>query len=165
MTLSNIPAPVRPTDDDAVIAVLSQQAKAAERNVNDPNLWIYVGNQGHATNSDLTDQPWAPPFLNGFSNVGAPRVLLRYRFLRPYDPDTTQNAIQLQGSVTGGTLGLPIFKLVAPQWFPQDPVDAPSNTDPPVLDADVHLTCCDDSGDLVIVTIEAASGFVYYGFV
>ncbi len=156
MTLNNAAAPIRPTDDDSVIGYLSGQAKAHERNVNDPNQWIYVGNQG-----PNGDQPWAPDFQNGFFNVGAPRVLLRYRFLRPYDPDTTQNAVQLQGSVAGGGDGLVVFTLTQPLWEPDGTIHTPAYT----MDSDVHLTCCDDSAGLVVVTIQASTGDVYQGFV
>ncbi len=158
MTLNNVAAPVRPTDADSVVGVLAAQSQKHERNVNDPNAWIYVGNAG-----PNADQPWAPDFQNGFFNVGAPRVLTRYRFLRPYDPDTTQNAVQLQGSVGGGATGQTIFTITQPLWQPQDAVGSPS-TPAYTMDSDVHLTCCDDSGDLVIVTIQGSTGHVILGF-
>jgi hypothetical protein len=160
MTVNNIPSPVRPTDAESVLGLLASDSKKHERNVNDPNEWIYVGNEGHATNPQLPDQPWAPPFQNGFFNVGAPRVLLRYRFLRPYDPYTTQNAVQLQGSVAGGSTGQVIFQLTQPLWSPDGTVHTPPYT----MDSDVFLTCCDDSGLLVVVTIQS-TGNVYLGFV
>jgi hypothetical protein len=160
MTLNNIPAPVRPTDQDSVIGVLAAQGKALERNVNDPNTWIYVNNEGPDA-----DQPWAPGFQNGFFNVGSPRTLLRYRFLRPYDPGTTQNAVQLQGSVSGGGDGLVIFTLLVPRWKPEDAVGSPSGVTPFLLDGDIHLTCHDDSQALVGVTVQGSTGDVYQGFV
>ena len=155
MTTINVPSPVKPTDGDSVIGVLADSLRRVERNVNDPNQWIYVGNAG-----PNGDQPWAPDFQNGFFNVGAPRVLLRYRFLRPYDPDTTQNAVQLQGSVAGGSTGQTIFTLTQPYWEPDGTVHTPAYT----MDSDVHLTCCNDSAALVVVTIQAATGHVILGF-
>lgn len=158
-TLNNIPSPIRPTDADAVLGVLAAESKKHERNVNDPNQWIYVGNEG-----PNADQPWAPSFENGFFNVGLPLCLLRYRFLRPYDPDTSQNAVQLQGSVGGGSLGLSIFTIQQPFWKPDAAIDSPTMV-AYSFDADIHLTCQDDGGSLVQVTIQASSGKVFYGFV
>jgi hypothetical protein len=150
MTLNNVPSPVRPTDADALLAVLSAQATKAERNVNDPNAWIYVGSGSPA-----------PDFQNGFFNVLGSRVPLRYRFLRPYDPDTTQNAVQLQGSIAGGSAGATIFTLLSPLYAP----DGTPNWQTFTMDYDTHLTCCDDSGNLVIVTVQGATGHVIFGFV
>jgi hypothetical protein len=148
------PRGVAPTDDVSVLGGLNRRLERAERNTNDPHYWIYVGNYNG-------DQPDAPAFENGFFNVGPPRTPLRYRFLRPYDPTTTQNAIQMQGSVAGGSPGLRIFTLKYPQWLP----DGSGNWQPVLRDFDVHLTCCDDNGELVVVTIQGATGGVFYGFV
>lgn len=153
---TNAPAPVLPTNDLTILRRLNEAKLRAERNVNDPSNWIYVANAG-----PNADQPWAPDFQNGFFNVGGTRCLLRYRFLRPYDPDTTENAVQLQGSVAGGTLGLTIFTLLYPQWFP----DGTPNPQTFTLDSDKHLTCHDDGGGLVMVTVQGATGDVIYGFV
>jgi hypothetical protein len=151
---NNAPAPIHPTDDLSILRVLNESRLRAERNVNDPNEWIYVGNQGPNAN-----QPWAPDFQNGFFNVGPPRCLLRYRFLRPYDPDTIQNAVQVQGSVSGGSADSIIFTVLYPQW-------KPDGTPSPVTftcDSNVYLTCCDDDGNLVIITIKT-TGDVIFGF-
>ena len=150
MPLNNIPSPIRPTDADAVIGTLAAESKKHERNVNDPNSWIYVGSGAPA-----------PNFQNAFFNVLGTRVPLRYRFLRPYDPDTAQNAVQIQGSVSGGGDGLVIFTLLYPFYEP----DNTPAWQPFVLDYDIHLTCTTDSGTLVVVTIEGATGDVYQGFV
>lgn len=155
MTLNNIPAPLKPTDPDLIAAYLADQARKAERNVNDPNQWIYVNNEG-----PNGGQSWAPGWQNGFFNVGPPRCLLRYRFLRPYDPDTTQNAIQLQGSVAGGAAGQTIFTVGHPFWDPTGAVSLVTVT----FDSDVYLTCTDDNADLKIITIRT-NGDVVYGFV
>jgi hypothetical protein len=152
---NNAPAPIHPTDDLSVLRALNESRLRAERNVNDPNEWIYVNNEGPNAN-----QAWAPNWQNGFFNVGPPRCLLRYRFLRPYDPDTTQNAVQLQGSVSGGTPNAVIFTILYPQWMP----DGTPNPITFTCDSNVYLTCCDDAGDLKIITIKT-TGDVVYGFV
>lgn len=153
--MTNIPAPVRPTDTDSVIGLLASQSKFYERNVNDPNQWIYVNNEG-----PNGGQSWAPGWQSGFFNVGSPRCLLRYRFLRPYDPDTTQNAVQLQGSVGGGSDGATIFTIGQPFWDPTGAVTLIAVT----FDSDVYLTCTDDDSNLKVVTIKT-NGDVVNGFV
>jgi hypothetical protein len=144
------PRSVPVTDDVAVLGSLHRRLERSERNSNDPLAWIYVGSGAPA-----------PDFMNGFYNVGPPRVLLRYRFLRPYDPSSGQNAVQIQGSVTGGSPGLPIFRLAYPQWFPDGTADWQTF----LLDYDVHLTACDDSGNLVVITVQGSTGYVIHGFV
>jgi hypothetical protein len=155
MTTSNVPSPVRPTNTESVLGLLAAESKKHERNVNDPNQWIYVNNEG-----PNGDQPWAPVWQNGFFNVGPPRCLLRYRFLRPYDPDTTQNAVQLQGSVAGGVQGAVIFTIGQPYWAP----DGTVTLIPVTFDSDVYLTCTDDSENLKVITIQT-TGDVVLGFV
>jgi hypothetical protein len=121
----------------------------AERFLADPAAWIYV-NSGAP----------APDFQNGFFNVLGSRVPLRYRFLRPWDPSTTENAIQMQGSVGGGAAGLVIFTLLYPQVMPDGSAAWVTAT----RDYDVHLTACDDAGDLKIISV-LTTGDVVYGFV
>lgn len=160
--MTNIPAPLKPTDTESVLGYLANQSQRHERNVNDPNEWIYVNNEG-----PLADQPWAPIWQNGFFNVGLPRCLLRYRFLRPYDPDTSQNAVQLQGSVAGGSDGAVIFTIGIPLFNMTNPsVARTPETDlvPVTFDSDVYLTCTDDAGDLKIITVKT-TGDVVFGFV
>lgn len=156
---SNVPAPIHQVDPDSLVRVLAEQQAKQQRNVNDPNVWIYVNNEG-----PNGDQPWAPPWQNGFFNVGPPRCLLRYRFLRPYDPDTTQSAVQLQGSVAGGATSATIFTIKRPLWAPGDDLDTPSGLAAVTFDSNIYLTCTDDSADLKIITIQE-DGDVVYGFV
>jgi hypothetical protein len=137
-------------DDGALLGDHERRIGTVERNVADPNEWIYVGSGAPA-----------PDFQNGFFNVGSPRCLLRYRFLRPYDPDTEQDAVQLQGSIAGGSVGLTIFTLKYPFWLP----DGTDNWQTFTLDSDIHLTCCDDDGNLVVISVVGATGEVVYGFV
>jgi hypothetical protein len=153
--MANAPSPIKQTDADLVTEYLASQGRRQERNVNDPNEWIYVGN--HGPNGD---QPWAPDFVNGFFNVGPPRCLIRYRFLRPYDPDTTQNAVQLQGSYAGGSHLQTIFTIGHPFWQP----DGTVTLLPVQFDSAIYLTCCDDSEAAKVVTIKT-NGDVVDGFV
>jgi hypothetical protein len=146
---------VAPSLDEILRSHETRITTEAERFLADPAAWIYVGSGAPA-----------PDFLNGFSNVGGTLVPLRYRFLRAYDAEldpSTANplAIQVQGSVTGGSLGLPICQLLYPQTMP----DGTPAWVPAIRDFDVHLTCTDDDSNLVIVTIQGATANLVYGFV
>jgi hypothetical protein len=136
--------------DEAIYADFERRIGRSERQVADPTPWIYVGSGAPA-----------PDFQNGFFNVGPPRVLLRYRFLRPYDPDAVQDAVQIQGSIGGGGDGLEIFTLLFPEYKPNGEDVWTTYT----LDYDIHLTCTDDDANLVIISVIGATGKVYLGFV
>lgn len=98
-----------------------------------PADWHYVGGSGE------------PAFQNSWANVGGTKAPLRYRFLAATDSASSAPAVQIQGSVVGGSTGTVIFTL------------------PVTRDYDVHLTACDDNGDLIVVTVKE-SGDVICGF-
>ena len=94
--------------------------------------WHYVGD---------TDEP---EFQNGFDNAGGTKSPLRYRFLPAKDTDSQLPGLEIQGSVTGGDIGLTIFTL------------------PITLDYDVHLPASDDIGNFTPITVKQ-SGDVIWG--
>ncbi len=96
--------------------------------------WHIVGDPGEAA------------FQNSWVNTGGSRVPMRWRFKAVKDPAADQPAIEVQGSVTGGTPGTTVFTL------------------PLTLDYDLHLAATDDGGSFVCVTI-LQSGDVVQGFV
>jgi hypothetical protein len=151
--------PVGRVQRDDVVEILRRHeeriTRDAERFLADPLAWIYVGSGAPA-----------PPFENGFFNVGGSRVPLRYRFLREWDPNLNPDtanplAIQVQGSVSGGATGLSICTLKYPRYMP----DGTPAWVTAVRDYDVHLTCHDDSGTLIVVTIQGSTGKLIQGFV
>lgn len=148
--------PVQRTDPTLIQADHEARIAGLEKSGFDPTAWIYVGSGAPA-----------PAFQNGFHNVGGNRVPMRYRFLRPADPDldtygTTlnPNSIEIQGAVTGGSDGDTIFQLMEPRYLPDG---TPAWTDV-TRDKDVHLATCDNVGGFVVMTV-LQSGEVAYGFV
>jgi hypothetical protein len=139
---------VAPSLDEILRSHETRITTEAERFLADPAAWIYVGSGAPA-----------PDFQNGFFNVLGTKVPLRYRFLRPWDPDTTENAVQIQGSVAGGAMGLTIFTLKYPQVMP----DGTPAWITATRDFDVQLTCSDDASNLVVVSVEGATGHVILG--
>lgn len=97
-----------------------------------PSNWHYVGD---------TDEP---AFQNGFDNVGGTKSPMRYRFLPAKDLDSSLPGIEIQGSVTGGSLGDTIFTL------------------PLTWDYDVHLPATDDIGTFTPLTVKQ-NGDVVWG--
>lgn len=142
------------TDETVILGDHETRIGDQERSGSDPKQWIYVGSGAPA-----------PGFQNGFHNVGGSQVPMRYRFLRTLDPDLdpsiyTPNAIELQGAVTGGTLGQTIFTLLFPGYRP----DGSAAWTPVTRDADIHVTACDEAGAFAVVTV-LTNGDVVYGFV
>lgn len=149
--------PVVRTDPTLIQGDHEKRIAGLEQSGFDPTAWIYVGSGAPA-----------PAFQNGFSNVGGNRVPMRYRFLRPADPalDTyaspllNPNSIEIQGAVTGGSLGSTIFQLLVPRYLPDGTPDWQTVN----RDKDVHLAACDSVGAFVCMTV-LQSGAVVYGFV
>jgi hypothetical protein len=90
--------------------------------------WIYVGATG------------APAFQNGWTNVGGTDTPLRFR--------TIIGGIELQGSITGGSIPSVVFNLpdVNGIYFPDG--------------GDLYLATSDDSGAFHAWQVEAAGGAV-----
>lgn len=97
-----------------------------------PADWVYVGD---------TD---APPFQNGWDNVGGTKAPLRYRFWPAKDLDSQLPGLEIQGSVAGGAVGDPIFTL------------------PLTWDYDVHLPATNDAGSFEVFTVKQ-NGDVVWG--